>query len=462
MDSLAAWLETHKDQLISLSLQELSARENLRQEAAGPVRWFFDSLIQAIGKAELEQLEALLHNWVKMCSIPINGQPVGLLPVLGVFKRVIWQVFQTEAPSEAPLVMAAQLDGTISHAAEFLSKIEAATLFDALTHQLAAQSKRETDKLEELKGTFVTVAAHELKTPLTVIEGYTNMLKIELPEATHPREALMMRGIESGVVRLRTLIEDMIDVSLIEIDLLRLDFQPVWLPRLLDIVESECRDAVRARRLTLEIKRNTLPIKPIIGDPERLMKAFQKVLMNAVKYTPDGGRITIYARTMSEFVDIVIEDTGIGIAPENLDLIFEKFSAVSDPAYHSSSKIKFKGGGAGLGLVIAKGIIESHGGSLWAESPGADEEKMPGSRFHFMIPSRDATTGEGMAPLVAQAASMLASSLPASPPVTDLPAVAATSGGNHSQPGDSVEKEASKDDQVPEKEPARDTGRSAP
>jgi hypothetical protein len=109
-------------------LQELSARENLRQEAGGPVRWFFDSLIQAIGKAELEQLEALLHNWVKMCAIPINGQPVGLLPVLGVFKRVIWQVFQTEPPSEGPLVMAAQLDGTISHAAEFLSKIEAATL----------------------------------------------------------------------------------------------------------------------------------------------------------------------------------------------------------------------------------------------------------------------------------------------------------------------------------------------
>jgi signal transduction histidine kinase len=304
------------------------------------------------------------------------------------------------------------------------------------------------------------VAAHELKTPLTVIEGYTNMLKIELPEAAHPREALMMRGIESGVVRLRALIEDMIDVSLIEIDLLRLDFQPVWLPRLLDIVESECRDAVRARRLTLEIKRNTLPIKPIIGDPERLMKAFQKVLMNAVKYTPDGGRITIYARTMSEFVDIVVEDTGIGIAPENLDLIFEKFSAVSDPAYHSSGKIKFKGGGAGLGLVIAKGIIEAHGGSLWAESPGADEEKLPGSRFHFMIPSRDATTGDMVCWTRRLPVCWLGTSC--QPPVTVLPAVAATASGNHSQPGDSVEKETSKDDQVPEKEPVRDTGRSAP
>ncbi len=470
MASLALWLKAHKDRLMSLSLQELTTKESLRQEAAGPVKWFFDSLIQAISKGENERLELLLRNWVRMCSIPINGQPVGLLPVLGVFKRAIWQVFQDDPPSAEPLVLAAQLDAAVGAAAEYLSKIEAAALLDALTHQLAVQSQPGTDKVDEIKETFVSVAAHELKTPLTVIEGYANMLKIDLPEASYPREALMIRGIESGIVRLRELVEDMIDVSLVEVDLLQLELQPVWLPPLFDIVETEAREAVKARKLTLEIKRDTIPANPIIGDPERLLKAFQKVLGNAIKYTPDGGKIVIHGRTLSGFVEIIIEDTGIGIAPEHLDTIFEKFSAVGDPGLHSSGKVKFKGGGAGLGLVIAKGIIEAHGGSIWAESPGADEEKLPGSRFHFMIPARDAKSGEGMAPVVAKAASMLSThtvhgaAIPAG--VSSSPSVACSekepmsAGENRSL--ETAAKNSSGDGRQPEQEPARDTRRSTP
>jgi signal transduction histidine kinase len=461
MVPLVEWLEAHKDRLITCSLQELSTRENLRQEAKGPVRWFFDNLIQTIGKEEPQCLETLLRNWVAMCSIPINGQTVGLLPVLGVFKRAIWQVFLDEPPSETPLALAAQLDATISNAAEFLSKIEAAALLDALTHELAVQSRPTDDELDNMKDTFVSVAAHELKTPLTVIEGYAHMLKSDLPEAAHPREALMIRGIECGVVRLRELVEDLIDVSLVEIDLLCLEFQPVWLRRLLDIVETESRNAVQARKLTLIIKKDTIPAKPLIGDPERLLKAFQKVLANAIKYTPDGGRIAIYGRALNGFVEIVIEDTGIGIDTENLDLIFEKFSSASNPSLHSSGKVKFKGGGAGLGLVIAKGIIEAHGGSIWAESPGADEEKLPGSRFHLMIPARDVTSGEGMAPIVAKAASML-SGHSTTPEVGPVSAAEETvsAGEKRSLPAAAVAGKASQDGEAPEQETLRDTGRS--
>jgi signal transduction histidine kinase len=459
MTLLADWLNTHQDKLVTLSVQDLSTQENLRQEATGPVRWFFDSLIQAIRQDKRERLEALLRHWVTLCSIPINGQPVGLLPVLGVFKRAIWQVFQTEPPPESPLAMAAQLDLILGQAAEFLSKIEAAALFDAFTHQMADQSGQDNKKVDDIKATFVSVAAHELKTPLTVIEGYTNMLKMELSEAAHPREALMVRGVESGVMRLRELIEDMIDVSLIEIDLLRLDLQPVWLRRIMDIVETETREAVKARKLNLEIKRDTIPNKPIIGDPERLLRAFLKVVLNAVKYTPDSGKIVISGRALNDFVEIVIEDTGIGIAPENLDMIFEKFSMAGDPALHSSGKIKFKGGGAGLGLVIAKGIIEAHGGSIWAESSGADEEKLPGSRFHLLIPARDVTTGEGMASLVAKAASMLGQS--ATPSITAVntappaPDSAVAAREKPSPPEIAVEKDKPTRDQEPEKETAR-------
>jgi signal transduction histidine kinase len=473
MATLALWLKAHKDRLVLLSLQELTTQESLRQEAAGPVKWFFDSLIQAISQGENERLESLLRNWVRMCSIPINGQPVGLLPVLGVFKRAIWRVFQADPPSEEPLAVAAQLDAAVGTAAEYLSKVEAAALLDAFTHQMAVQSGSGSNSVDDTKRTFVSVAAHELKTPLTVIEGYANMLKIDLPEAAHPREALMIRGIESGIVRLRELIEDMVDVSLIEIDLLRLEMQPVWLPSLLDVVETEVREAVKARKLTLEIKRDTIPTGPIVGDPERLLKAFLKVLGNAIKYTPDGGRIVVHGRTLNAFVEIIVEDTGIGIAPEYLDTIFEKFSIVGDASLHSSGKVKFKGGGAGLGLVVAKGIVEAHGGSLWAESPGVDEEKLPGSRFHFIIPARDVRAGEGMAPMVAKAASLLSTHAAHSAPVA---AVESLSPASACQKEESVAagesrslpvvvttaKNSSEDGKKPQQEPARDAGRSTP
>jgi signal transduction histidine kinase len=472
MATLALWLKAHKDRLTVLSLQELTTQESLRQEAAGPVKWFFDSLTQVISTGENERLEVLLRNWVRMCSIPINGQPVGLLPVLGVFKRAIWQVFQADPPSEEPLAVAAQLDAVVGAAAEYLSKIEAAALLDALTHQVAVQSgPAGASTIDDTKRSFVSVAAHELKTPLTVIEGYANMLKVDLPEMSHPREALMLRGIESGIVRLRELVEDMIDVSLIEVDLLSLDLQPVWLPAILSVVETEVKEAVKARKLTLEIKRNTIPSKPIVGDPERLLKAFLKVLGNAIKYTPDGGKIVIHGRDLNGFVEVIIEDTGIGIAPEHLETIFEKFSMVSDVTLHSSGKVKFKGGGAGLGLVVAKGIVEAHGGSIWAESPGIDEEKLPGSRFHFMIPARDVRTGEGMAPVVAKAASML-SSQPAHDAALAAESVTSASarkqresvsaGESRSLPVATSAKNRTQGDKKPQQEPMRDTGRSTP
>lgn len=466
MATLALWLKAHKDRLTSLSLQELTTQESLRQEAAGPVKWFFDSLIQAISTGENERLETLLRNWTRMCSVPINGQPVGLLPVLGVFKRAIWQVFQVDPPSEEPLALAAQLDAAVGAAAEYLSKVEAAALLDAFAHQLAVQSGPGRNAIDDTKYTFVSVAAHELKTPLTVIEGYANMLKTDLPETSHPRESLMIRGIESGIVRLRELIEDMIDVSLIEIDLLRLDMQPVWLRTLLGVVEAEVREAINARKLTLEMRRDTIPSKPIVGDPERLLKAFLKVLGNAIKYTPDGGRIIIRGRALNGFVEIVIEDTGIGIAPEYLEAIFEKFAIVSDATLHSSSKVKYKGGGAGLGLVVARGIIEAHGGSIWAESPGTDEEKLPGSRFHFMIPARDVRAGEGMAPVVARAASMLSAhngdrGTPAGAAVCNEEEPVSP-GESRSLPVGTIAKSGLEDGTKLQQESVRDTERSTP
>ena len=112
------------------------------------------------------------------------------------------------------------------------------------------------------------------------------------------------------------------------------------------------------------------------------------MLLNAVKYTPDGGTITIAGRQLPGFVEVTITDTGIGIDLEDQGRIFEKFGQLGAVQQHSSGKTKFKGGGPGLGLPITKGIIEAHGGTIWVESEGYDEVNTPGSTFHILLPLR--------------------------------------------------------------------------
>jgi signal transduction histidine kinase len=122
-------------------------------------------------------------------------------------------------------------------------------------------------------------------------------------------------------------------------------------------------------------------------------------LYNAIKYTPDGGKIIIDGRRLPGFLEVTVCDTGIGIDPDDIQVIFEKFVRLGNTALHSSSKTNFKGGGPGLGLRIAKGILESHGGTIWVESPGYDEKECPGSTFHLLIPLRTAPPDAKMAKL---------------------------------------------------------------
>jgi signal transduction histidine kinase len=133
------------------------------------------------------------------------------------------------------------------------------------------------------------------------------------------------------------------------------------------------------------------------GDPERLYQALRNVVSNAVKFTPDGGRISINGRMLPGFIEITVSDSGIGIDPEDQMRIFEKFGRLGDTSLHSSGRTKFKGGGPGLGLPIAKGIIEAHGGAIWVESEGYDEERCPGSTFHILLPIRKEPPDEKMA-----------------------------------------------------------------
>jgi signal transduction histidine kinase len=129
----------------------------------------------------------------------------------------------------------------------------------------------------------------------------------------------------------------------------------------------------------------------IYGDSALIEKALYQLLINAIKYTPDGGIVTISTRPCTiddetPGVEIAVKDSGIGLDPEHHDLVFEKFYQVGEVALHSSGKTTFKGGGPGLGLALVRGVARAHGGKVWVESPGQDESTFPGSTFYLQLP----------------------------------------------------------------------------
>jgi signal transduction histidine kinase len=259
-----------------------------------------------------------------------------------------------------------------------------------------ARLNRDLAKLDKKKSDFVAIAAHELKTPLTLVQGYAEMLAEgdvkDLPAAMLERQ---VSGIIKGVERLRTIVEDIIDVSLIDTEILALNMEPTSVVSVLELVFKEWSKAAKERQqqIRLEDLRN-LPY--IEADALRLHQMLGNIVGNAVKYTPDGGLVEISARHLAPqngqpaFVEIVVTDTGVGIDPEEQERIFDKFYRVESPDLHSTSKTKFMGAGPGLGLAIAKGIAEAHGGRIWVESPGCDHVGCPGSHFHVLLPVRSA------------------------------------------------------------------------
>jgi signal transduction histidine kinase len=198
--------------------------------------------------------------------------------------------------------------------------------------------------------------------------------------------------LNSGIKRLQDIIKDLIDVSLIDSNVLTVSLQPVALSEIVRLAADDLEHDTLDRQLQIEIKRFPKAVELMHLDPQRMYQVFVNLIGNAIKYTPDGGEVTVEVQVLQgqttdmNFVKVSVADTGIGIASDDLPHIFEKFYRVGETELHSTGKTKFKGGGPGLGLAIVKGIVEAHGGRIWAESPGYDEDLCPGTTFNVMLP----------------------------------------------------------------------------
>jgi signal transduction histidine kinase len=261
------------------------------------------------------------------------------------------------------------------------------------TEELASLS-RDLATLNKKKSDFVAIAAHELKTPLTLVQGHAEMLAECDVQVTPPATlARQISGIVKGVHRLRAIVEDIIDVSLIDTEVLALNPRPASLLHIVEWAYRDLKQDARERELEIVI-RDLEDLPPIEADASRLHQMFSNIIGNAIKYTPDDGRVEITARLLEAernrpaFVEVIVSDTGVGIDLEDQERIFDKFYRVESPELHSTSKTRFMGAGPGLGLTIAKGIVDAHSGRIWVESPGNDPVQCPGSQFHILLPIR--------------------------------------------------------------------------
>jgi len=286
--------------------------------------------------------------------------------------------------------------GDLSKRTGIQAKDEIGTLavtFDEMTENLQ-QRTLELEKtyhiLEQMdatKSSFIKISAHELRTPLTLIQGYANMLEIKAKD--DPDIAPLARGLMEGYTRIEEVVNSMLDVSKIDSKSLKITTTNSKINLIVGKAHKPFADAMKERNL--EFSTDGLDRLPMIDvDAEMMRKVFYHVIMNAIKYTPDGGKVSVSGKVIDGSnkpeVEITVSDTGIGIAPQNHELVFEKFYQTGEVMLHSSGKTKFKGGGPGLGLAIARGIVEAHGGRIWLDSPGHDEEANPGTTVYVRLP----------------------------------------------------------------------------
>jgi signal transduction histidine kinase len=243
--------------------------------------------------------------------------------------------------------------------------------------------------IDKTKTNFIQISAHELRTPLTLIMGYSQMLEQSMSKKSNHEMLSMAKGILEGSERMTDILDSMLDVSRIDSKSLLLRKTGLSIEQMIKKVNKDFEKACEDRNIKV-CTEGLGELPPVPADPEMLAKVFTHIIMNAIKFTPDGGEITISGKYLNgnepPHVQIAIRDTGIGIDPALQNLIFDKFSQTGDVLLHSSGKTKFKGGGPGLGLAIARGFVEAHSGRVWVESPGYNEQTCPGSTFFVSLP----------------------------------------------------------------------------
>ncbi|PKN11514.1 MAG: PAS domain-containing sensor histidine kinase [Deltaproteobacteria bacterium HGW-Deltaproteobacteria-4] len=269
------------------------------------------------------------------------------------------------------------------------------------------QVASDLQNLNTMKNSFLGMVSHELKTPLTVVSGYSELILSGVAGRADESVLSMVRYISDASDRLTAIVRDIVDVTLLDRRQMPLRVRLVDFNELIRTATNELEYFLHVRHQTLQLDLDS-DLPQVFCDPDRMFQVVTNLVGNAVKFTPDNGTITLTTRLVRimrapdksagidevetidthqhTYVEMVVRDSGIGIDVEEQLQVFEKFYEIGKIEEHFTGKMAFRGRGTGLGLTIVKGIVDRHGGAIWVESEGHHSEKFCGSAFFVLIP----------------------------------------------------------------------------
>ena len=342
-----------------------------------------ERVLRIAGKGDLVGEMALIQNVPRSATV----RTLTDFTVLEMGKKDFENLL-SRSPSMAINIIRTTLDRMLSN--------------DKIAIQDLQKSNKVLRQLDRNKLEFIQVAAHELRTPLTVLKGFVNMLGTFPEIKTNAALGDVLNGIIKGADRMHEVVNTMLDVTRIDSETLKIRPALIPMKRIFNELSGDFVKAAAERNIELVIEQDE-DTPSINADPSLIQKAIYHLIINAIKYTPDGGKVTLRSRPITlennvQGVELSVSDTGIGLEAEHHELVFEKFYQVSDVAIHSSGKTSFKGGGPGLGLAIVRGVARAHGGKTWVESSGYDEVNFPGCTFYLQLPIDPPTPPETSIP----------------------------------------------------------------
>lgn len=361
-----------------------------------------DELITAIKLRTILNFNSLFEGKVPPCTLDIETLKVEK-HIKYPANRFTFTLFQYDNMF-APISLGENFFGCIEIFKETSFTSEDATCFQTIAQQVSLPLKSATlyqeiietnaklERLERLKSEFISIVSHELRTPLTSIKNSLDILMSgrcgEITQASDKFLTMAMRNVQ----RLSGIINDLLDLSKIEAGKMDFHFAPTNINTVINYVKSALAEVAKAKGLILATNECS-NIPDITADSRRLEQVLTNLVSNAIKFTPEGKTITISSKIVNaenirineyfkdsiknlegEYVEVCVEDEGIGIDSKNLLHAFDKFAQIEN-------SLSRKAGGTGLGLPIAKQLLDAHKGAIWCDS-----EINKGSKFYFIIP----------------------------------------------------------------------------
>jgi len=307
-------------------------------------------------KSPYSALKAIRTKSFLVLPMIARGRPVGVLT-------------GDNKPSGTPI-----LPHTINLLKTFASHAAVAIENGRLFQEIEDKS-RQLEAASRHKSEFLANMSHELRTPLNAIIGFSEVLLEKMFGEVNEKQTEYLEDVLSSGRHLLSLINDILDLSKIEAGRMELELTKFHLPVTLENAMTLVKE--RASRHGIALGLNVDPrLGDFVGDERKIKQILLNLLSNAVKFTPEGGRVSVKAMPGDGSVEISVTDTGIGIAPEDQEVIFEEFRQVRA---NSAQKRE----GTGLGLTLTKKFVEMHGGTIWVKS-----EVGKGSTFRFTLPSK--------------------------------------------------------------------------